>query len=73
MKHRFKTICPNADKLLKGVDKLGAFMSNVDKLSTDPAWSLGNWPYRQAYQHRRLSPTRQQSGRQRYGHRWIRC
>ena len=43
MKHRFKTICPNADKLLKGVDKLGAFMSNVDKLSTDPAWSLGNW------------------------------
>ena len=43
MKHRFKLICPNADKLLKGVDKLSAFMRNVDKLSTDPAWTSGNW------------------------------
>ena len=43
MKHRFKMICPNADKLLKGVDKLDTFMRNVDKLSTDPAWTSGNW------------------------------
>lgn len=43
MKHRFKLICPNANKLLKGVDTLGAFMRNVDKLSTDPAWTSGNW------------------------------
>jgi hypothetical protein len=38
MKHRFKLICPNADKLLKGVDKLSTFMRNVEKLSSDPAW-----------------------------------
>jgi hypothetical protein len=43
MKHRFKMICPNADKLLKGVDKLSTFMRNIDKLSTDPAWTSGNW------------------------------
>jgi len=44
MKHRFKMICPNADKLLKGVDKLSTFMRNVDKLSTDPAWIILNRP-----------------------------
>jgi len=43
MKHRFKLICPNANKLLKGVDKLSTFMRNTDKLSTDPAWINGNW------------------------------
>lgn len=43
MNHRFKTICPNADKLFKGVDKLSTFMRNVDKLSTDPTWTSGNW------------------------------
>lgn len=43
MKHRFKKICPNADKLLKGVSKMSAFMGNVDRLSTDPAWTSGNW------------------------------
>jgi hypothetical protein len=43
MNHRFKTICPNADKLFKGVDKLSTFMRNVDKLSTDQAWTSGNW------------------------------
>jgi hypothetical protein len=43
MNHRFKLICPNAGILLKGVDKLSTFMRNVDKLSTDPAWTCGNW------------------------------
>lgn len=43
MKHRFKLICPNADKLLTGVSKLSTFMRNVDKLSIDPAWTSGNW------------------------------
>jgi hypothetical protein len=43
MKHRFKLICPNADKLLKGVDKLSSFMRNVDELSRDPVWVSGGW------------------------------
>lgn len=43
MKHRFKHICPDAAKLLDGVDKLSKFMHNVEKLSTDPAWTNGNW------------------------------
>jgi hypothetical protein len=43
MNHRFRLICPNANKLLNGVDKLSTFMRNVDKLSTDPLWTSGNW------------------------------
>ena len=43
MKHRFKIICPNAGSLLNGVDTLNGFMRKVDKLSTDPAWTSGNW------------------------------
>jgi uncharacterized protein (DUF2141 family) len=36
-------ICPNANKLLKDVNKLSTFMRNVDKLSTDPVWTSNNW------------------------------
>lgn len=43
MQHRFKMICPSADKLLSGVDNLRKFMRNVEKLSTDSTWLLNNW------------------------------
>lgn len=43
MKHRFKSICPDAGKLLKDVDKLSAFMRKADKLSNDPVWISRNW------------------------------
>lgn len=43
MKHRFKHICPDPVKLLKGVGKLSTFMNRVEKLSTDPEWLQNNW------------------------------
>ena len=41
--HRFKHICPDAKKLLEGVNSLGVFMRRVEKLSTDQKWITANW------------------------------
>jgi len=43
MKHRFSVTCPDPKKLLTGVNKLSAFMRNVEKLSEDPVWKLRNF------------------------------
>lgn len=43
MRHRFTHICPNASALLTGVDTLSKFMSRVERLCTDPAWTQLNW------------------------------
>lgn len=43
MNHRFRHICPNASKLLTGVNNLGKFMRHADKYSSDPSWLAGNW------------------------------
>lgn len=43
IQHRFKHICPDASKLLDGVETLSVFMRRVDKLSNDPKWITANW------------------------------